>query len=616
MLTARELQISKKLLNSKSPLRIKDLSVEFGVSTRTIKYDLENVRGWYKSQETNVISQTNKGIWIDCSDRERMELRNILTLSERSNIYPDQTVRGRRIVMLLLLTNNYVTASDLAVALNVSRNTILSDLNVVEEFLDSWAIKLERKQRTGYRLLGNELQLRFMLEHIIYNDLDDYEIYKMITRITKGETNIEPGILLVEPLMSVYRIVENHMSDLFFPSLTQLLRLSDLLKIQLRLTFSVTRLNLGHTISSYRVLDPNQHTDQASLFVLSVLEKVHSDMQLPLLEEEYIYISGGMDKENGQMDLIDITEKIINYVAELECVDYQRDPKLFSNLLAHLSLRFQNGTLYLNEMNPIANEIKRNHGELFRNVQDACRKYIKQHAFIAQDSFISYIVLHFLVSFENTFKKKTKVKVLYVCSTGRGVARLIKNRVEKEIPAIEIVAYCSLLEVEDICQDKEVDLIVSVFPVETGIPVVVVEALPSKRDIEALREMVTLLIGTKAPVSNQLIEDSELSLASEDSETISQEIILKGFEVIHALLEAFPDATKENWKNAFMMHVFLMVHRYHFDKQYDQYLYTTYQMEENDEEIINKVQSILKDKGMHIHEAEVITLLQYFKKWK
>ncbi|MFC0272623.1 BglG family transcription antiterminator [Metabacillus herbersteinensis] len=616
MLTARELEISKKLLNSKLPIRIKDLSVEFGVSTRTIKYDLENVRGWYKSQETNVISQTNKGIWIDCNDSERMELRNILTQSESTNIYPNQTVRGRRIVMLLLLTNNYVTASDLAVDLNVSRNTILSDLNLVDEFLESWAIKLERKHRTGYRLIGNELQLRFMLEHIIYNDLDDYEIYKMTTRITKGETNFEPGTVLNEPLKRVYRIVENCMSDLFEPSLTQRLRLSDLLKIQLRLTFSVTRLNLGHTIGSYRVLDQNQHTDQVSLFVFSVMEKIHSDMQLPLLEEEYLYISGGMDLETGHMDLIDITEKMINYVGELECLDYQKDPKLFSNLLAHLSLRFQNGTLYLNEMNPIANEIKRNHGELFRNVQDACRKFIKQHAFITQDSFISYIVLHFLVSYENTFKKKTKVKVLYVCSTGRGVARLIKNRVEKEIPTIEIVAYCSLLEVEDICQHKEVDLIVSVFPVETSIPVVVVEALPTKSDIEELRDMVKLLIGIEAPVSNQLLEGSELNLVSEDSETISQEIILKGFEVIHDLLEVFPLATKENWKNAFMMHVFLMVHRYHFDKQYDQYLYTTYQIEENDEEIINKVQSILKDKDMHVHEAEIITLLQYFKKWK
>jgi transcriptional antiterminator len=339
-------------------------------------------------------------------------------------------------------------------------------------------------------------------------------------------------------------------------------------------------------------------------------------MQLPLLEEEYLYISGGLEKETEQMDVVDITEKIIHYVSQQEGIDYKKDPKLYSNLLSHLSLRLQNGYLYLNEMNPIEDEIKRNHASMFQSVKEACRHFIKQHAFIAQDSFISLIVLHFLVSYENTFKPKRKVRVLYVCSTGRGVARLIKNRVEKEIPAVDIVSYCSLLEVEEICQVEEVDMIVSVFPVETTIPVVVVEPLPVKRDIEEIREQVRSIIGSEGEEANQFLENHELNTVSEDSESISQEIILKGFEVAHDLLEAFPIESKENWENAFMMHVFLMVHRYYFDKQYDQYLYTSYQMLDSDGEMINRVQSILKDKDLHVHEAEVITLLQYLKKWK
>lgn len=65
-----------------------------------------------------------------------------------------------------------------------------------------------------------------------------------------------------------------------------------------------------------------------------------------------------------------------------------------------------------------------------------------------------------------------------------------------------------------------------------------------------------------------------------------------------------------------MMHVFLMVHRYYFDKQYDQYLYANYQMLDSDEEMFHSVQQILKNKDLHVHEAEIITLLQYLKKWK
>lgn len=615
MLSAREFHLTNKLLNTKAPIRIKDLSIEFGVSTRAIKYDLENVRKWFKLQGKTVNSQTSKGIWLQCSDRERTELRGILTQFKRSQIYPDQTMRVRRIILSLLWTNDYKTAAQLSEMLAVSRNTILSDLNHVDEFLTSWNIELERKQRTGYRLHGNELQLRLMLEHIIYNSLDDYQIYKLTTRITKKERQIEIGTILEEPLKPIYEMAENHMSAFYSPSLASLLRLSDLLKFLLRLTFSVKRLTMGRAIHSYRMLQPSHDQDELSLFLVNVMEKVYTDMQLPLLEEEYAYVAGIMEKESEQIDVVDITEKMIQYVSEQERIDYKKDPKLYSNLLSHLSLRLQNGSFYLNEMNPMEDEVKRNHASLFQSVKEACRKYVKQHTLIAQDSFISFIVLHFLVSYENTFKRKKKVKVLYVCSTGRGVARLIKNRVEKEIPAVDIVCYCSLLEVEEICQTEEVDLIISVFPVEAAVPFVVVEPLPAKRDIEEIRKQVRAMIGSDDEQTNELLEDNELTI-SEDSENLSQEIILKGFEAAHALLEAFPIKSEERWKNAFMMHVFLMVHRYYFDKQYDQYLYANNQMLDSDEEMFHSVQQILQDKDLHVHEAEVITLLQYLKKWK
>ncbi|GLB60158.1 BglG family transcription antiterminator [Cytobacillus sp. NCCP-133] len=608
--------MANKLLMSKSPLRIKDLSVEYGVSTRTIKYDLELVRDWYKTQNRQLHSQTNKGIWLECSDQDRILLRRTLTQSERANIYPDQTIRVRKMIFALLLTNEYITAAKFSESLEVSRNTVLNDLNKVEEFLLSWGIDLERKQRIGYKLLGEELQIRLMLEHLIYHDLDDFEIYKMTTRITKKVPEEDTGLLIDDALKDEYKAIEQQMKELYDSSLANLMRVSDLLKSLFRITFSVIRLNMGYTIKSYRVLDRSKLQDEGSKFLASVMEKVLTEMQLPLLEEEFLYISGGLEKEFESLDAVAITEKIIHHVSKLERIDYQNDPKLNSNLLAHLSLRFQNGSFYLKEMNPMEEEIKRNHPELFKHVQEACHRFIKHHALIAQDSFTSLIVLHFLVSYENTFKPKRKVKVLYVCSTGRGAARLIKNRVEKEIPAVEIVGYCSLLDVEEICQNEKVDMIVSVFPVETKIPVVVVEPLPGKSDIEAIRAQMKKLIGSEAIEVNQLLEDQKAHTINDDAESLSQEIILKGFEATQALLEAFPIQSNQNWKNAFEIHVFLMVHRYYFDKQYDHYFHTSQQLLEGDMEMMNKVRSILEDKDLHVNNVEVFTLLQYFKKWE
>lgn len=114
------------------------------------------------------------------------------------------------------------------------------------------------------------------------------------------------------------------MSAFYSPSLASLLRLSDLLKFLLRLTFSVKRLTMGRAIHSYRMLQPSHDQDELSLFLVNVMEKVYTDMQLPLLEEEYAYVAGIMEKESEQIDVVDITEKMIQYVSEQERIDYKK----------------------------------------------------------------------------------------------------------------------------------------------------------------------------------------------------------------------------------------------------------------------------------------------------
>ncbi|WP_088066774.1 BglG family transcription antiterminator [Gottfriedia luciferensis] len=612
MLTVRELQIVTKLLDARSLVRIKDLSDEFQVSTRTIKYDLENVRSWFKDQSILLHSQTNKGLWVDCDDLMRKELRNQLTQIERFSIYPDQSIRVKRITMLLLLQNEYLSAAELAEKIEVSRNTILSDLNHVEEFVESWMIQLERKQRTGYRLVGQELNLRVLLEHLIFTSLNNYQIYKITTRIMKNVNELETDPILEEQLQSVYSIVEKHMQNTFTSKLSKLIHHSDLLRILIRLTISIMRMNMGTTLKGYRLVDQMHYDDDISIFVINLMEKIFNELRLPMFEDEYQYISGGLVKETESINLVEITEGIIKHVSLQEGINYYKDSKLYSNLFAHLTIRFQKGAIQFTENNPFTDEIKRNQPSLFKSIQEACHKHIQNQVIAPPDSFIAFIALHFLVSYENTFQNHQKARALYVCSTGRGVAKLIKNRVEKEIKEVEFVTYCSILEVEEICKLEEIDLIVSVFPIESDIPVVVVEAVPTKRDLEDIQNQVTQIVNMglrKLASKPKLVE----KIQNDDAEAISQEILLKGFEISHEILGTFHDEIEENRKSAFMLHIFLMVHRYYFNKQYDQNLYSKVKSLEVNGLRIEKLKQILEEKEIQINETEMITLCQYLK---
>ncbi|WP_368974833.1 hypothetical protein NST61_17695 [Caldifermentibacillus hisashii] len=70
----------------------------------------------------------------------------------------------------------------------------------------------------------------------------------------------------------------------------------------------------GKTIKSYRVLKDNQYTDDVSRFILNFMRSVFKTVDLPILEDEFLYLSG--EFANGRrVDLLNATQKIIEEVS-------------------------------------------------------------------------------------------------------------------------------------------------------------------------------------------------------------------------------------------------------------------------------------------------------------
>ncbi|MET3656047.1 BglG family transcription antiterminator [Sporosarcina psychrophila] len=606
MLNIRAFRLLVKLLETSGSVYLKDLSEEFNVSTRMIKYDLEDVKGWLNTREIELFSQSNKGIWIDCSEEKRLAIIHTLPEIERNDVYLNQEARVGKMILYMLVNTDYITASTFSERLDVSRNTSLNDIKQIDELLQPWKIELERKHGTGYKLIGDELSLRLLFEHLIHADLTNNEIYKIMSGVTCRDLLIE-GPMLFADILPLYKVVEKQMARLFASQPKHVLHESDVLRILFRMTISITRMNAGFTMKDYRII---KKADYPNLTV-QLMEKVYEQMQYPLFEEEYRYITGDRDNALNQIDIVKVTKEIIQYVSDIQGIHYHKDPKLYNNLFAHLSLRFQKGEINFTEINPFTKELKKNYSVLFSTIRKACQIYLAPLKISVPDSFISLIVLHFIVSFEKKFNQKGKIRTLYVCSTGRGVARLIKNRVEREIYDIEIVKNCSIMEVDEICIQQKVDLIISVFPIETDLPLVIVDPLPSKRDIETIKRKVQELLRYKNFQFNNLLESTEETIGSQDTEFISQEIILKGFEINQEIQLAFTDEIGATKKQALMLHIFLMVHRFYFDKQYDNY--SSSSNHSYDKEDIQKIKEILDVHDLQTHKAEIIAILHYLK---
>lgn len=613
MLTTRQYFIVMKLLDAKSAIRIDDLSIEYGVSTRTIKYDLETIKDWFQKRGVEYYSLRNKGIGINYEEQQRGELRRIVLLQEREHVVKDQEQRVLHIIGRLLLSTDYMTANDLALDLDMSRNTILSDLNGVEQYVEMWLVKLIRKPRFGYSLEGEELYIRLLFQHLVHKKLTNHDVYAITQKIQGNLTIDEPQLLFLEPFHSIYGIVNAQLRTFYDKKMIKTLSHKELITILVRLSISFTRIQLGKAIGSYRILRILEEQDVKTKYITTTMQCISEDLSFPMLEDEYLYITDGMKTGWEAMDIAKITEQIIAYVSKKENIAYSRDEKLYSNMLSHLTSRFHQGTTYLIEENPFDEEIKSNYPHLFQNIKKAVVEYVSPYGIIIQDTFISFLALHFLVSYEKATKQRNQVHALYVCSTSRGVARIIKNRVESEVRNIDIVAYCSILEVEQICKLKTVDVIISVFPLEASVPVLVVEAIPTKNDIEQIKKFVS---NAGFKTQQDILPAKEIHFSEHKQvsiEDVSEELIVKGFQLASQLSSLFENHLLSERKQAFMMHIFLMVHRCYFYKQYDQFYLQRENMLEGFEEYKETIEDMANEVGITLNEAEIMALLQYIR---
>lgn len=603
MLTARGVQIIKYLLDSEKAVKIKDLASWLGVTDRTIKYDLEQIREWIKRHEIPLQSKPNIGLWIDLGAQQKKEIHQLL-LSDKP-MYPSKEERIKAIIKMLILADNYLTATQISETLLVSRNTILNDLTLVEEFIVPWQVYLKRQPRMGYRLKGEELHKRILLENLIHRALTHYDIYQITMELSGEETG--DAFLIDAPLEDAYELVFKYVQTLYESKRNG----NYLLSLLFRLTISIYRLGNKYTLDSYRVIDDTLRRSQDEEMVLKVMRQLYGDLNLPLFEDEFYYILRGTEKTSNQVDLAQLTEQIIRDVSLYESVNYKNDTNLYRNLLAHLSLRFQNEMFNLTEYNPLMSEIKRTHTTLFESTKRAFDDHIGHTG--DADSFVSYMTLHFLVSYEN-LKRKKKVNVVYVCATGKGVARLVKNRVESHVPNIDIIGYCSVTEVELFCKEQPVDMIISVFPIKTTLPFIIVDGLPESHDIEKIATCVEgILAHKKTAIDSYLDLQPKTETMGISNHDISLEIILKGFEVTAELFQLFNEQLIEDKMNAMKMHVFLMIHRYYFESQYDNYAFNQAADSKKVAQYLKPLTNFLASYELKVNQTEIIALLQYFK---
>lgn len=610
-ITKRQIQILLQLLESSAATTTKELADQQNVSVRTIKYDLDTIRLWLQERNQDLTSKRSQGVWLVLSDSERIKLKSELMDVDRLELFADQTSRLDRLSIQLMLTNQAVTSFELAERLAVSKDTILHDLDVLEKRLNAQGMTLERLPRKGFLITGPERQIRLLIEKVFQKDLTDYDIYKIMDLLLQSEKH--EGYELYAAKGTTFQVVLNQvltdMRQLLKQIDTSDLNYAELLNMLIRVAIATVRLKNEYTIGRYQLLnDPKEQQELSYL----LMQQVFAHYQLPLFEDEYRYIYSDTFENSPTQDVMLLTENLIQKVSKKINYAFYNDPQLLTNLYAHLSMRLSRKQKFVNEYNPFKDDIKAKYPQLFEAIEKVVLKEIRGTSLLVNDSFIAYIALHFLVSYEKEADLRS-VRVVYVCSTGLGVTSLIKQKISEELSNIEIAAFASVLNAQEVIKQKEPDLVISIFPIE-GIDCefIKVHPLPTKQDLDKIQQVAKKILSQSPQKSGRKLRlESAGSRAS--LEDFSKELILQAYTIYEKLMLLFRDQLSQEYREAFLLHVFLMVHRIIFDQQYVMEGTKTDETQLASKSTIKQIEQLFTEHNLTINQSEINALFAYIK---
>lgn len=668
-LTERQNNIIRDLMNQIQPITIGSLGNKLNVSERTIRYDLDAIEYWLKLKNIKLMKKPNVGIWINMEQETKNEIIEELETTEKNDLVLSIKNRQDMILLLILLSTKPVPAQFIADIMEISRNTVISDLKILKTQFEKYDIRLNSKTKYGFYIIGNEKEIRNLIKDLLItnsflpnlisinenkneklNLMKANNIFKFINEAFK-EINIKD---IKNAVNESKKYFDFWMSDVTYRTL--------LLEIMIILA----RAKAGNQIEPYKDDDSNISRLDEYKVAQIIGDYLSKTCSVILSENEIInifYILFNNDFKLKQIKPFmdnNESEALGNAVDEMVSIaknyllnDQEIMDKLKVDLLSHMGLTLKKYKMNIHSSNPLLEEIKKTYSEEFVIAKKMVDSFSNRVNIQLGEDEIGYVTI-ILVAQAESGKRSTQKKVLIVCTTGQGSAKILYQKIRNKVPELNILGTNSVFEIEDHPElIEQADAIISTVYFKTkDIPLIKVSAFISEEDIvkiknfayegksnnyykEAQQEEYILcsimdIVDQYVSIENRAKLKFKLSSLinyfHENFTTITNvnginekhagKIAMIVIEIQETLNELFKKKIiKEEGKNLFgiIIHIIMSVHRWEsgdYSNDIDTEEYRT-KNPEMFEVIKNHLTYISKCYGLDIPNSEVIYIMRY-----
>jgi len=470
----RWVDIVKILYYEDRYISIKQLANELKLSSKTIE----------KIIETNKIDSKNHGFHLDF----QYNLGYKITIEETNLfhkfIYEATTLENNMnderisiIIKKLVGFKDYIKIEVLADELYVSRATIDRLMPMIKNRIKKYDLSIVTKPKYGIKIKGKEINMRICIAHISHNkDFNRKEATEIVQK-----TIIE--------VIEKYNLILN---DINFYNLIQ------------HCVISIDRIKSNNIMENKFIFDQKKDIENEKNAAKEIAEKFENyfRIKIPDSERQYIvvHLLGKRLQNNVKVseEVLAFVDDVLESIYEFENIDLRYDQELKTALSIHIQPLLSRLKFGLKQENPNLIEIKRDMRKGYDIAAHTAIKIYDAFNLKVNEDEIAYLALHYSVSLDQQKKSHINKKILLVCSSGMGTAKLLQHKlVERYHFKQENLVLVSSL-ILDNYDFSNVHCILTTIPldIQVNIPIILIDLIFSERiatKVDKVIKSVTLI---------------------------------------------------------------------------------------------------------------------------
>ncbi|MFD1064870.1 BglG family transcription antiterminator [Oceanobacillus locisalsi] len=529
------------IYNNKQPVSKSSLVEMMELSERSIRKIIHDSNDVGKKNGFHIELIRGKGYILHITNKKLFE-----QFYTESNVYGDVYNREQRINMIiayLLQENDYVTIESIAETMEISRNTIVKDLNLIQERLQTFDLQLERKPHYGIRVNGYEGNYR-----------------RAFSTFVLGEYYLLPASDFNEFRKSFnFREVRSVLNDaLEETNLTiNAVALDNLVRHVRILVFRSLRHNFLSSDQELQIETEKVYCQVATKINDWIYQKY--DIQLPESEVQFLaaHISGKTSIEKlGQMEKEKFSHQLKYILQKLDdefLTDFTSDSVLVNDLLLHMLPLMKRLYYKMQLENPLIEEIYSKYANVFVIAFRFSELVEKEYGFVLSRDEAGYVAIHFAAHLERrkSMSLEKYRRIVVICETGGGSSELLRLKLESVFPRAFIMA--TTTDNLNRFRGQLPELFLSTIPMEDnfqGVPIIHIKHFLDDEEMRRIKEVISYEINSQTkqqsiPLVKELFKE-ELFLRTSTQNYLdilrscAKDIVKKGYAAegfINSVLE-------------------------------------------------------------------------------